>query len=444
VTKLNVDFTPLPSSFFRFIVFLLSCRAGALLYLSPCCPASAGSRSMVRHELIAPQHCSNLHTFQSASTTLPYGPATRTLPLELVYDIILYAWLSPRTDVAKPYGPATLYPALSLVSRGWRETTLKIAWEHVVCRNMQDFQLYLALLVQHIWEERFDELLNTTRRTRSGAPFATVPGPSVGRRLAYVKTDSDMNNRILLVVQALPLSPSPFRNSHFHLDLSARAHLKSVYSVLSRHGIWSRDVGMRSALSLCTGRLFDDTKALTMRFRRKHKSQRGKDVVKWAHSFASLTELVIHDAPHRFFAKVFDPLHPRHCFARVERMTFSFRDTAEPGQDPGWESFRGLTPAVTHLTLGNPSPLKYAVGRLPRRLRSLVLKAKPTEHGPTIEGWALPEAASAGLLRRELGAGSAPVVIISGCSNEPLGWPETLVDARAHGLRLEIQRVVAG
>jgi hypothetical protein len=380
---------------------------------------------------------------QSSPTMPTHGRSTRTFPPELVYDVILHAWLGTRDGVAK------LYPALSLVSRRWRDTTLKIAWKHVICESEDDFQLYLALVVERAWLEHSDELLNT-RRTRSGSSRVStaMPSPKSGRRVAYVKTDADMDARIRLVVRALPLSPSLFRDSHIHVDPFSwkRCAITDPVSSLLRRGIWGRDVETREALERCKSYLFDDAKVLIMPFDpTSWSSNMGHKEVMWAHDLRSLTELVIHDAPYTFFPKILDP---HWGLKRVERVAFSFRDHAKylgdpPGQDPGWNSFGQMFPAATHLTLSNPSPLKHAVGRLPPRLRTLVLEAQGTKDGSTIEGWALPKAFMAGLLHREPGAGLAPVILIKSHTADPLGWPEALVAARAHGLRLEIEHVVA-
>jgi hypothetical protein len=81
----------------------------------------------------------------------------------------------------------------------WRDTTLKIAWRHVMCHGDVAYQLYLALFVQRAWLERSDALLND-RCKRSGAARETslAAHPGAADRLAHVKTDDDMKIRIHL------------------------------------------------------------------------------------------------------------------------------------------------------------------------------------------------------------------------------------------------------
>jgi hypothetical protein len=89
------------------------------------------------------------------------------------------------------------------VSQRWWDTSLKIVWRHfAVCHGDAKYQLYLALFIQSAWLERSDELLNARRKRRSAAREASLAAhPGAADRLAHVKTDDDMQNRIHLVLR---------------------------------------------------------------------------------------------------------------------------------------------------------------------------------------------------------------------------------------------------
>jgi hypothetical protein len=74
-----------------------------------------------------------------------------------------------------------------------RLATRRVSWRYRI-------QLYLALFVQRAWLERSDALLND-RCKRSGVARETslAAHPGAADRLAHVKTDDDMKNRIHLV-----------------------------------------------------------------------------------------------------------------------------------------------------------------------------------------------------------------------------------------------------